>query len=78
MEIKTKYDIGQIVLFTRPVKQVDGKTRKEESYVGVIKKIVFVGEGKTVKYHYITTSGGDMGYPGPVQEDWIRCRLAAQ
>lgn len=72
MQINTKYHIGQVVLFDRPIKQVNGEIREIETHVGIITKIVVYGEGDQVKYHYCTSSGGNQGFNGAVKEDWIK------
>lgn len=65
--IEAKYDIGQVVQFNRPIRQVNGVTREVEYHVSVIKSIRFDGKG----IRYYCCPGGNQGFSGPVEEDWI-------
>ena len=69
MQIETKYDIGQVVQFQRPIKQVNGKTRKVEAHVGFIEKIHVSKHG----IRYSIPSGGHLGFAGLVPEADVLC-----
>jgi hypothetical protein len=69
--IEAKYDLGQVVQFHRPIKQVNGKTRDVEVHVGFITSIRFDSHG----VRYYTSSGGKLGFAGIVEEDWIKCAM---
>jgi hypothetical protein len=69
MIIESKYDIGQVVQFQRPIKQVNGKTRTIEVHVGFIEKIHINKHG----IRYSIPSGGNRGFPGLVPESDVLC-----
>ena len=68
MNIETKYAVGDVIRFSRPIKQVNGKSRKPETHVGIIEKIVVTAAG----HHYTAKSS----FSGAIREEWIEGSLS--